>query len=314
MKKISSTNTKAQILEAYEEALKVLQEERNQNVALKRDLEKQKSIVEQVKSVSSTGQNIKLLKETFNTQLDQIEDALMEEQLKFKELQEAICIEQKHLEELYKIKAEADSLDALVFTHKQAKDNLEKEIYLKKEILTEEIEAAKKEWEKEKEAYLYNLKIKRRNEEDAYQQEKLKLEKELKEKQTLFEKEITEREQKVAENETSFKQLRKEAEQFEKQLEKVKSETEADISKKVTKELEYKYNIQTKDLEAELKLAKQEIDILKTKIIDQNSLIEALQEKLDTAGLQVKDIALKAIENAGIKSITLPVERKKESE
>ncbi|HHH50300.1 MAG TPA: hypothetical protein ENK52_04905 [Saprospiraceae bacterium] len=316
MKKVSNSNTKAEILQAYDQLLNQLKKERSQNSALQRELEQKKQLVvkaeEQTKEGGAT-QSIQLIRKTLNEQLDKIELGLSNEQQKFEELQQAIKIEQETLEELYKIKAQAESLDALLITHKRAKDKLEEETDSLKIKLKEEIEATKISWKREQESYEYDLKIERRNEEDSYNQRKAQQEKELKEQKLEFEKNVKIRENILAEQEEEFKRLQKEVAQFEGRLQKSIQAAEKTISDQLTKEFDYRQKLETKDLQAQLQLSKQQIESLQQKVAEQQELIKTLSSKTDNATLQVKDIALKAIENAGIRSLTFPgMERGKE--
>ena len=316
MKKVSNSNTKAEILQAYDQLLNQLKKERSQNSALQRELEQKKQLVvkaeEQTKEGGAT-QSIQLIRKTLNEQLDKIELGLSNEQQKFEELQQAIKIEQETLEELYKIKAQAESLDALLITHKRAKDKLEEETDSLKIKLKEEIEATKISWKREQESYEYDLKIERRNEEDSYNQRKAQQEKELKEQKLEFEKNVKTRENILAEQEEEFKRLQKEVAQFEGRLQKSIQAAEKTISDQLTKEFDYRQKLETKDLQAQLQLSKQQIESLQQKVAEQQELIKTLSSKTDNATLQVKDIALKAIENAGIRSLTFPgMERGKE--
>ncbi|MCP3930701.1 MAG: hypothetical protein GY705_16550 [Bacteroidetes bacterium] len=315
MKKVSTSNTKAEILSAYSELMEILRQERKQNTALQRDLEKKRSIVATVAEKTKTGatHSINELKKMLNEQLDKIELGIAKEQQNFEELQRAISIEKETLEDLYKVKAEAESLEALVITNKQSKEELESDIKDRKEALQQEIENTKMKWKREQEEYEYKLKIKRRNEEDEYKQKKEKQEKALKEQKIEFDKNITIREKSIAGQEDELMQLRKEVSQFEKLLQKNIQDAEKAVTGRLTKEFEYRQKLETKDLEAELRLHKQEIQSLKSKVKEQQELIGTISTKTDSANQQVKDIALKAIENAGIRSLNFPgTERSKE--
>jgi len=317
MRKISTTNTKAEILKAYQELQNELKEQGLQNTALQQELEKKRKMVavavEQTKDGGAT-HTIRHIRESLNAQLDKIEQGIAGEQQKFEELQKAIVIEKKTLEDLYKVKAEAESLEALVITNKQAKEHLEKEMEERKAGLLAEIEGTKMQWKREQEGYEYNLKIKRRDEEDAYLQKKLKQEKELSERKVAFEKEINEREQAVGAQEEELERLRKEVAGFEERLQNSVEATEKSVTARLTKEFEYLQKLETKDLEANLKLGKQEIESLKVKVKEQQELIHELSSKTDGATQQVKDIALKAIENSGIRNFPIPTVDRKSDE
>ena len=314
MKKVSSSNTKAEILRAYEMLLKELQQERIQNTKLQKEIEVEKSTIKKVEEQSKSGatQSLQSIRKTLNEQLDKIEQGIVKEQEKFQELQQAIIIEKKNLEELYKIQAAAESLDALVITNKQAKEDLEQNLAKRKEELQEEIEAIKTKWKREQEAYEYDLKIKRRNEQDAYQQQKDAQQKELAEEKLAFEKSIDEREKEILSKEEELVALRKVANGFEEQLNKELQAQEKQITEKLTQEFDYKMKLEIKDLESQIKLYQQEVEILKAKINEQQELINSLSAKADNANTQVKDIALKAIENSGMRTIYPERDRKSE--
>lgn len=73
--------------------------------------------------------------------------------------------------------------------------------------------------------------------------------------------------------------------------------------------------LKTKDLEAEIQLRKEQISSLQQKVQEQQAFIESLGLKSDTASQQVKDIAMKAIENSRQSFPDYrPWERKKEKD
>ncbi|MEL7119656.1 MAG: hypothetical protein AAFO07_09455 [Bacteroidota bacterium] len=249
--------------------------------------------------------SVKNIRAAINQQLDGLEANMAKEQEKFKELQSAITIEKETLENLYKLKTEAESLEALITTNRQAKEKLTNELKEQKAELLEDIDAIKLKWKREQEEYEYKLKITRRNEEDTYKQKKAKLEKELEDQKAAFDLEVETRAKTLADQENEFDRLQKEAEQFEKRLQDGIAETEKSITKRLTTEWEYKQKLEVKDLEAELKLREQAIESLQSKVTEQQAFIDSLTSRTDNASQQVKDIALKAIENAGLRSLNL---------
>ncbi|HFA50046.1 MAG TPA: hypothetical protein ENJ95_13640 [Bacteroidetes bacterium] len=312
MAKISSSNTKAEILKAYDELVKLLQERQRDNTALRQDLEKKQALIKKAEATTKAGaaMNIQQIRKALDEQLGKLETALSEEQEKFEMLQQAVEVEGQQLKTLHQIKAQAESLEALTIAHRQAKEKLEDEMAERKAQLEAVIQDAKTNWEREEEEYQYKLKLKRRNEEDAYQEKKEKLEKELFERKENFEKNIAERKQAVEEQEDELKHLRKEAEAFEGRLQKAVGAAEKAVTETLTREFEYKQKLEVKDLEADLKLRDQMIQSLETKIKEQQELIASMSAKTDSASQQVKDIALKAIEKSGI--VSVPVERRRD--
>ena len=122
---------------------------------------------------------------------------------------------------------------------------------------------------------------------------------------------MAERRKALEEQEEELASLRKQAAEFDTRLQKAVEETEKAVSERLNREFDYTQKLQAKDLEAELKLSKQEIDSLRAKIKEQQELISSLSSKSDTATQQVKDIALKAIETTGSRQFqSYPPERR----
>lgn len=57
---------------------------------------------------------------SFMKQLEDLKSKMLQEKQKFEEIEQAISLEKQVLEDIYGIKVEAESLEALI-THKQAK-------------------------------------------------------------------------------------------------------------------------------------------------------------------------------------------------
>lgn len=314
MAKATATSTKADILSAYEEVLEQLKQERKESTALRQELEKKQLLLQRAESVTQSGAtlNLKQIRQTLNTQLDDLERDLSEEQQNYESLRQGVSLLQGELKALHQIKAEAESLEALIITNRQAKEKLEKDIEIRRLNLEAEIKETQTNWAREQEAFAYDLKLKRRNEQDAYNEQKAKLEKELAERKTAFEKNITEREQAIAAQEEELQRLRKENEGFEGRLTTAVQQAEKAVNERLSREFEYQQKITIKDLEAELKLREQMIQSLESKVKEQQETIVSLSSKTDLAGQQVKDIALKAIEKSGV--VGVPIERRSEKD
>ena len=332
-KKVSPTNTKAQILEAYNELLKQLEEKAADNPKEVREREEKQKTVEKAAANDepAISKNITALKSNVAGVLDKIEENLLNEYKRLSEIREAINIEKTNLKELYEISAGADTLAAILLAQKEKKQQFEEEMAQKekelneslaagKTVFEEEMTRQKAQWEAEKKAmqaalkegkeqtsrerkreeeeYQYTLKLTRKKEQDIYEQKKATLERELAEKKAAFEKEIAEREKAVVAAEEELNMLRKKSEQFPKELENAIKDTE----KQVTETLETKYKFEkellAKETEGELKLHEQTIKTLEAKIKEQDNLIKQLTQKADSSEKTVKDIAIKALDSA----------------
>lgn len=314
MATVSNSNTKAQILKAYEELLTELKASRKENTALQQEIEQKRKLVEKAKQATAEDATLPLkqLRSSINQQLDELEEALDSEQDKLKSIQDAIAIEKERLEEHYKLKTQAESLDALLITSKQKKEDLEEQYKQRKADLEAEIQETRLKWKREEEEFEYNLKISRKKEANDYEEKQVKLERELQEQKETFDKNFADREQAIIEKEGELVALQNQVESFEERLAKVVVEAEKQLQKQLSQEFEYQKLLENKDLQSELRLKDQIIENLKAKVEDQEKLIASLTGKVDNANDQVKDIALKAIENSSLRNITLSSERGKD--
>jgi len=275
MSKVANTSTKADILAAYEELLEQIKQERKESTSLRQELEKKQALLEKANTAAKGESTLSLqqMRKNLNEQIDQVEAGLVEEQQKYESLRQGVAILKAELDNLYKIKAEAESLEALIMANRQAAEKLERELEARRITLESEIKSVKSTWDREQESYEYDLKLKRRNEQDAYNEKKAKLEKELGEKKIEFDKNNAEREQSLAAREEELKRLRKENEGFEQRIESAVKQAEKAVNERLTREFEYQQKIQVKDLEAELKLRDQMISSLELKIKEQQEMI-----------------------------------------
>ena len=183
-------------------------------------------------------------------------------------------------------------------------DMSQKRLLLKKqqeeyEFAKKEREAlSKKERQREEEEYSYSLTLKRKKETDAYEEKKNALEKALSEKKTALEKEFAERETIISAREKEFDELKLRVESFQKELDKAVKDAEKDVTERLTFTYKHEAELTSKEIEGERKLYQQKVVALETKIKEQDDLIKQLTQKANEAGLQVQNIAIKAIEGA----------------
>jgi hypothetical protein len=321
-KDISVKSTKNEILQAYNELLTKIKEEKPFDRKEERKKEEEKKIIKGASqnSVEKIVKGLAEIKLEIGTALDTLEERLIKEFKKLTELQQAIEIEQKELEEIHEIKVNADSLAALLRAQKEKRSEFDMEMEEKKGAFETEMAQKRLEWkkeqedydlsrkerdmkvkkerEREEEEYSYALQLKRKKDNDVYEAKKAALEKELKDKRANVERELSEREALVSARENELSDLKAQVAEFPKQLEKAIKDTE----KSVIERLEFKYKheaqLATKEIEGERKLNKQVVAALEAKIKEQDAHIRQLTQKTDQAGQQVQDIAIKAIEGA----------------
>jgi hypothetical protein len=337
---VSTKNTKNQILDAYNELLKRVQTQKADEPKKVQQEKQKQEVVAQAKTFSNEGivTSIANLKVSVAGQLDSLAGKFVAEQHKFEELQKAIEIEKKNLEDLYQLSANTDSLAAMLLAQSEQRQKFEQEMAQRKQELTEKINSekerfetemaerraqwkkeqadqqlaakedaakTKKDREREEEEYLYNLKLTRKKETDLYEEKKQKLEKDLTEKKAAFEKEFAQRKAAIEEAEAELHELRKRTQTFPTELEKAVADAVKATTEKLETTHQFTIKLREKEVEGELKLKDQTIAALSAKIKEMEHSFKEMSEKTSRAESSVKDIALRAIESSSSKPYIL---------
>jgi len=330
---VTEKSTKAEILKAYDALLKGVQSAKADVPKLVQEEKQRKETLDKVAKVSNEGivKSITTLKTDLSNSLDEMLRSLSDEFRKLEEIRAAIALEKQSLEDLYSLSANTDSLAAMLLTQKEKREKFEQEIKHKEEAFTHEMITKKEQWEiekarqkaedkeytdeltkrrkREEEEYIYNLKIRRQKEQDEYDTKKTQLEKEQADKKLQFEKELTDKklqfEQEVSSRELNLKnseaelaELRKNSIEFPSKLEKALKDKEAEVSKQLQTKYGFDIQLKEKQYEGDIRLKDQMVISLQEKIKEQQDQLKENTDKANRAEANVKDIAVKAIENA----------------
>ncbi len=330
-KKLSLSNTKQEMLEAYNAVLKQLEAQREAELKPEKRLEekKAKEVIQVAESLSSEGvaREIGNLKIETGKTLALISDRLEEEIGKFKAVQNAIILKGKELQELYEIEKSAVTLAALIESQNQKRQAFESEMAEKKEALNQEIDALRSEREKEKndyeaetkerdlaekkkrdrdkEEYDYSFKREQKLAKDKFEDEKAKLEKEIRLQKEQMESELKLREKAVAEKEEELNELRKKVSAFPKEMEAAISKAVKETTERMNLEAKNREELQKKEFIGERNVLTTRIESLEKTVKEQSEQIAKLTQQLEKAYQQVQDIAVKTIEgSSALKSFT----------
>lgn len=320
---INSKSTKQEIMDAYEALLKEVKNAKA-NEPKKIQAEKQQTeTVAKVASITKEGilQNIADLKGSLNTALEHLSDGLCDEFARLEDIRNAMKIEKQSLEDLYSLSANADSLAAMILTQKAQKETFEKQSAEAKAAFEQEMNQKKAQWEAEKvqqkaeekeynddlnkrrkreeEEYQYNLKISRQKDQTAYDIKFAALQNEMKDKKAAFEQEMAQREQEVKATEMELAELRKNNEEFPTRLEQALKNQEKEISASLKMQHDFEIKMLKVQHDADIKVKDQLIQTLQEKIQELQGQMKDYLEKANRADADVKEIAVKAIENAG---------------
>jgi len=326
---VSKTSTKNEIFDAYETMRKKVSELETLKPQEIEEREEKQTLVKKASDATSETivKGLADLKLKVAAYFDQVGDALLAEQKKLTEIRQAITVQEGQIEELYEIKVTADSMAAMLLAHKEKKqeietreDEMNAELDRKRDDFDAEMEQKKADWDKEKariqaelkeekdrskkehqreeEDFNYTLQLKRRKEQDDYNDKKKKAEQEFVTKISETEKALFEREEAIKLKENEFKQLQDDVAKFEERLAKTIKETDKAITDKLKTQYGFENELLQKETEGLLKLKEQTIQTLEARIREQEAFVKQLTQKTELADKSVKDIAIKAIESS----------------
>ena len=298
---ITLKNTKAEILEALNEAL-----EREKNMAKMKyepEKEEKKQKVEKAIEVSRENVEQKIFSEELNN--------------KFKDLETAIQAEEEKLKNLYGVEKELNNLVVVINAGKDYMAELENEKKTKTEELNnnikeleEQYKLKKEELEKEYELKAKTLKMERDREVEEYNY-KLKREREI--SNNKWEDEKFQRENELSKKEAEvtilledaksdvehIKDLENKVDEIPALLEKEYAKGKKDATNELEKEHKYATELLKKDFQNTIDRQNDKIISLKEELEKSNMEKNALQEKLDQAYNQIKEMATKTVEATG---------------
>lgn len=298
---ITLKNTKAEILEALNAAL-----EREKDMAkVKYEPEKEEKAKKIEKAIQVSKENVekKIFSEEFNNKFRDLEIAIEAEEEKLKEL---YGIEKElnnfvvvinagkdymvELEYNKKIRTEElnNNIKELEETYKAKKEELEKEY---------EVNAKRLKTERDREIEEYNYKLKREREisNNKWEDEKLQRENDLSKK----EKEINELLEEATANAKNVKELEEKVNNIPTLLDKEYTRGRKEIAEELKKEYNYETELLKKDFQNTIDRQTDKILSLQEDVKKLNEEKLSLQEKLDQAYNQIKDMATKTVEATG---------------
>lgn len=311
---ISLKNTKEQILAAYHEALESAKKKNQETPAQTQAKQEKQQQVEEVKAtgyqqvISQLGQ----LKSDCIKSVDEFTQTIGREFERFTKLEAAINLEQQHLETLYGIKEEANTLSAIILAHHKEKEDFkskmdEEEISWQQKITQLEIDYKERKTEldkqrkREEEEYTYNLNQARKIDKDKYEQQKQASLEEI----AIKKQELEIREKDILSKEQEFIALQQKVGNLDQEVIAKIAEAEAKTTKELQAEFKYKQNLVEEQNKRIVELLQQKIEMLEQKLGEQAKVVDALNNKLQMAQEQTQSIAHKALETAAQRSIVI---------
>ncbi len=323
-KKLSTTNTKQEMLEAYNLVVKQLREKEEAELKPEKRIEERKAsdALKTAESVVTDGvaAQIGSLKTEIGRMLSQVSDKLESETDKLAKVQQAVVIREKELQELYAIEREAQTLAALIEAQTKKREDFESRMASDKEALGKEIEltrsawdqerksreAESREWEaaekkkrdREKEEYDYAFKREQRLAKDAFQDEKDRIAKAAEMQKTEMEAALGAREKAVAERERVVADLEQKVNGFPGELESAVKKAVQDVTNRLAGESKNREELLKKEFDGERKVFTTRIDALEKTVKEQHEQVGRLSQQLEKSYEKVEDIAVKAVQSA----------------
>lgn len=340
IKKISTTNTKQEMLDAYNSLLDMI-EQKNENEikSAEKIIEKQTVLaLDTADSQNSEAIHKKIseLKFEFNTGLNSLSEKIEAEFEKYLNIKKAVAIKENELQEIFEIQKKAQTLYALLEAQKEEKENFEAEMEELKVQLEDEINEKRSLWEKEKiqkeieskerekqelalrnrekEEYYYKYQREQQLAKDKFDTEKaamlkellelkLKTEKEIKDLKENTEKELSERESNIIASEKELNELRSKVTSFPDELNKAVDKAIKDATEKIIMEGKHKEQLLNSNFEGEKKSLLIKIEVLEKTIKEQNEQIAKYSTQLEKSYIQIQDIATKAVQGSANKVV-----------
>jgi len=280
--KVSTKQKKEEIISAYQELLERFKNNAEKSKSREKDTaRKQENTVLSRADQYSTETILKKIGElemSTHEWLGKLVDALGKEVQRFRELQEAVQIQESRLKEIHQIDVEANTLSDIIEAQKEKTREFE-----------EEMTEKKRDWEIEQKDFEYTRNSQRRKEEDEYH-----------EKQTAKIAELKEWEDRLKATAAELEDLRRFKGRAEEDLadavEKAKMETTALIER----EEEIKAQLLAEKNNSEKQITEHTIRYLKDHLSDLENSVTRLKAELEIANQGVKDIAIKVIEGGRV--------------
>lgn len=319
--KVTEKSTKKQILSAYESALKEVKRLKSERLNPQEELRKvRKEEVDAATKPERLEDSLGVMKAFASSIPSAIRgfiDGVTEQLDQLRELDGAIAFRKKELDDLYGISSEAESLAALVESHKVLEAELDEEITSRRKLwseeklehqkeakriensLSEETARQKAEWE-----YNFAREVQRRKDEleddlaarkKQYEEDLYLSDKELKERTEVLDRrqaELAEREAKVTDLEEQVERL------------KATREHEIEVAASAARDkAKASYNIELnaikKSHEAEVTVLEGKNASLRDQVENLKAAEASLSAKLDEAYRKIQDVAVKSLESQG---------------
>ena len=337
---VSMTNTKKELLEAYEEAKEHFE-------SLSKDLldaEKARKRLEKKVAAATADEQaaqdplkrLHDLRGTLSRELTELAERFETEIETYRKIQSAIETKNEELNTIYEVETAASDLAALIDAQRVKKEQFEREMQDQKGAFEAEMEEIRTQWQREKadrdrrvkeqaeaidkqrqrekEEYEYTFTRDKAQRKNTFDDELQTLEKELTVKRSEFENEsqnrtaeLDTREEAITSREKDMETLQKEVESFPKRNEAAVQKAVADATERLTRNFKGDKALMEARFEGERNVLMEKIEALEKMVASQAAQISDLAKKNELAYEKVQDIANRAVTSARRDTYSAPI-------
>ncbi len=329
---ITMSNTKKEMLAAYEE-MKTALEERHRELA-DADAEKEtwrKKAAEKAAERAESDDPVRRLhdlRSDIGRQLTELARQFEGETEEYSRLKQAVEDRKSELHRIYEVETAAADLTALLEANRERKEEFHADMTEQRQKFATEMETEKATWarnrlehqeqskdaraarererKREQEEFDYNLKRERGHRSNQLEDEMAALQREISTTREEFEREqaerkgaISMREEAVAEREKRIDDLQQAVDGFPAELAERVAEAGEDMTARLNAEFAGREALQKKGFEGERDVLNGRIEALESLTKNQEQTIQALTAQQEKAYEKVQDIASKAVASAG---------------
>jgi chromosome segregation ATPase len=337
---VSMSNTKKEMLDAYQAIKKRLQEHEKQALdAEKSRKQMEKKIAEATADAQASQdplQRLYILKGDISRDLTALAEKFEEEIDAYRKIKAALKEKQEELHTLYEIETAASDLAALIEAQQAKKDAFEREMEGRQNVFKEEMQEARAKWDKEKDAreqavkeqaeaikkqrqrekeeYEYTFAREKEQRKNALEDELHVVENEINQNRKDFEQDLNQRstalearEKSFAEKETEMAHLQKEVETFPQKLNTNVQEAVAATTERLTSDFEKTKALLEAKYDGEKNVLTSKIESLEKLVSSQETQMAQLTKRHEQAYEKVQDIANRAVATAKREFISVPM-------
>lgn len=344
---VSMSNTKKEMLDAYQATKKQLQEREKQTLdAEKARKQMEKKVAEATADAQASQdplQRLYILKGDISRELTTLAEKLEQEIDSYRKVQSAVKEKNQELNTLYEIETAASDLAALIEAQQAKKNAFEQEMEGRQNAFREEMQETRAKWNKEqdecehaakeqadvikkqrqreKEEYEYAFVREKEQRGNALEDELCALENEIKQKRKDFEQdlnqrnmEIEAREKSLAEKEAEMGHLKKDVETFPQKLKTEIEEAMASTTERLTSDFGQTRALLEAKHEGEKNVLTSKIESLEKLVSSQEAQIAQFAKRHEQAYEKVQDIANRAVAASKREFISVPATTRTDSE